>query len=54
MKVFVEIPLRPTREYIDDFDECTIPNVGDRFDAEHIVKEKAVEGNVCILRLKRG
>lgn len=54
MKVVVEIPLRHTREYIDDFDEGTIPNVGDRFDGEYIVKEKTVEGNICILRLKRG
>lgn len=40
MKVIVSIPLKPDREYLDDFDEETIPNVGDRFNENYVVSEK--------------
>ena len=49
MKVVVNIPLRVTREYLNDFDEQTIPNVGDDFDEKYYVKDKNVNKNVCIL-----
>ncbi len=51
MKVVVNIPLRATREYLNDFDEQTIPNVGDDFDEKYYVKDKNVNKNVCILDL---
>ena len=53
MKVIVNVPLRTTREYLDDFIEGTIPNVGDRFDDKHVVTEKQIdrEKDVCTLDL---
>lgn len=51
MKVVVNIPLRVTREYLNDFDEQTIPNVGDDFDEKYYVKDKNVNKNICILDL---
>lgn len=48
MKVVINIPLRATREYLNDFDEQTIPNVGDDFDEKYYVKDKNVNKNVCI------
>lgn len=51
MKIVVNIPLRATREYLNDFDEQTIPNVGDDFDEKYYVKDKNVNKNVCILDL---
>lgn len=51
MKVVENIPLRATREYLNDFDEQTIPNVGDDFDEKYYVKDKNVNKNVCILDL---
>lgn len=53
MKVLVNIPFYASREYIDDFDEKTIPNVGDRFDGSYIVANKTIDGDTCILDLKR-
>lgn len=53
MKVVVDIPLKPTRVYEDDFDEVTIPNVGDDFDDTYVVKSKTINGNVCTLDLER-
>lgn len=53
MKVIVNVPLRPTREYIDDFDEATIPNIGDDFDDMYVVENRTIDGNVCTLDLKR-
>lgn len=52
MKVVVNIPLRATREYLNDFDEQTIPNVGDDFDEKYYVKNKKVNKNVCTLDLE--
>lgn len=53
MKVIVNVPLRATREYLDDFIEGTIPNVDDRFDDKHVVTEKQIdrEKDVCTLDL---
>lgn len=51
MKVKVNIPLQATREYTDDFDEATIPNVGDSFDDLFIVDKKVINGNTCVLDL---
>jgi hypothetical protein len=53
MKVVVNIPLKATRVYEDDFDEATIPNVGDDFDDMYVVKNKTIDGNICTLDLKR-
>lgn len=53
MKVVINVPLRPTREYIDDFDEATIPNIGDELYDTYIVKSKTINGNVCTLDLER-
>lgn len=53
MKVIVNVPLHATREYLDDFIEETIPNVGDMFDDMYIIKRKTIKENVCTLDLKR-
>ena len=53
MKVVVNVPLKPTRVYEDDFDEATIPNVDDDFDDMYVVKNKTIDGNICTLDLKR-
>lgn len=53
MKVLVNIPFYASREYVDDFDEETIPNVGERFDGSYIVENKTIDGDTCILDLKR-
>ena len=53
MKVVVNIPLKPTRVYKDDFDEKTIPNVGDNFDDMYVVVGKTIDGNVCTLDVQR-
>ena len=53
MKVVVNVPLKPTRVYEDDFDEATIPNVDDDFDDMYVVENKTIDGNICTLDLKR-
>ena len=57
MKVIVNIPLHATREYLDDFDETSIPNVGDDFGELYgrlyVVNEKTIDKNVCTLDLIR-
>lgn len=53
MKVVVNIPLYASREYVDDFDEKTIPNIDERFDGSYIVANKTIDGDICILDLKR-
>ena len=53
MKVLVNVPFYASREYVDDFDEKTIPNIGERFDSTYIVTNKIIEDDVCILDLKR-
>lgn len=39
MKLFIEFPLHPTREYSGDYNPETIPNVGDKFEDKYIVKK---------------
>ena len=53
MKVIVNVPLKPTMEYTDDFIEETIPNVGDEFNNIYIVKRKAISEDICTLDLER-
>ena len=53
MTVVVNVPFHATRAYIDEFDEETIPNVGDDFDDMYAVEKKTINGNVCTLYLKR-
>ena len=53
MKVIVNIPLYASRVYVGDWDEKSIPDVGERFDGSYIVAKKTVDGDTCILDLKR-
>lgn len=53
MKVKMNIALQATREYLDDFDESTIPNVGDTIENTYIVERKAIEGNLCVLDVRK-
>lgn len=53
MKVIVNIPLQATRIYEDDFEENTIPNIGEQFDDKYIVVNKTVIDQTCILDLGR-
>ena len=53
MKVIVNIPLKPTREYTSDFIEETIPNVGEEFDDVYTVVGKTIDGDVCTLDVQR-
>ena len=57
MKVKVNIPLHFSREYLDDFDPNTIPDVGDYFSEiyghEYIVENKIIIDNECILDIRR-
>ena len=53
MKVLVNIPFYASRVYVDDFDEKSIPNVGERFDGTYIVAKKTINGDICVLDLKR-
>ena len=53
MKVKVNIPLRGTREYYGDYDEATIPNIGDDFGDMYVVVDKTIDGNVCTLDVQR-
>ena len=53
MKVVVNIPLKSTRVYKDDFDEATIPNIGDDFGDMYVVVDKTIDGNVCTLDVQR-
>lgn len=53
MKVIVNIPLYGAREYLEDFDEETIPNIGEMFDDKYVVVDKSVNRNVCVLDLSR-
>ena len=45
MKLIINVPLSYTREYLEDLDENTLPNVGDDF------RHKTIENNVCTLDL---
>lgn len=51
MKVVVEVPLQATREYLDDFIPETIPNVGDIYDEDYVVKKKTINGDICTLKV---
>lgn len=53
MKVKVNIPLRGTREYYGDYDEATIPDIGDDFDDMYTVTDKTIDENICILDVER-
>lgn len=53
MKVVVNIPLKPSREYIGDYEEASIPNVGDDFGDMYVVAEKTVDGDICTLDVQR-
>lgn len=53
MKVIVNIPLQPTREYTSNFIEETIPNVGDEFDDVYVVARKTIDGDICTLDVIR-
>ena len=53
MTVIVNIPFHATRAYIDEFDEETIPNVGDAFDDIYVVARKTINENVCTLDLQK-
>jgi hypothetical protein len=53
MKVKVNIPLRGTREYFGDYDEATIPNIGDDFGDVYVVTEKTIDGDICTLDVQR-
>lgn len=53
MTIVVNVPLYATRVYIDEFNEDTIPNVGDAFDDMYVVVRKIINGNVCTLDLKK-
>ena len=51
MKLWVNVPLGPSREYLYDFIEETIPDVGERFDDTYVVLRKTIEGDLCTLDL---
>ena len=53
MKIIVNIPLQATRVYEDDFEEDSIPNIGEQFDDNHIVVSKTIRDKTCILDVKR-
>lgn len=53
MKLIVHVPLSADREYFDDFDENTFPNVGDDFEEIYIVKKKEIKDGICELTLDR-
>jgi len=53
MKVRVNIPLKESIEYYDDFIEESIPDAGERFNDEYVVYSKAIDGNMCVLNLRR-
>ena len=53
MKVIVNIPLQATRVYDDDFEENSIPNIGEQFDANYVVVNKTIIDEKCVLDVKR-
>lgn len=53
MKLMVHVPLSYDREYLDDFDENTLPNIGDVFEDIYVVREKQIDDNLCELTLAR-
>lgn len=53
MKVIVNVPFKPTREYTSDFIEETIPNVGEEFDDVYVVTRKTIDGDICTLDVQR-
>ena len=53
MKVLVNIPLKHSRLYEYDYDEDTIPNIGDTFDDVYVVVNKTINGDICTLDVQR-
>lgn len=53
MKLIVHVPLSCNREYINDFDENTLPNIGDIYEDLFIVKKKEINGDVCKITVER-
>jgi hypothetical protein len=53
MKVVVNIPLQATRVYEDEFEENSIPNIGEQLDDNYIVVNKTIRDKTCILDVKR-
>lgn len=53
MKLIVHIPLSVDRIYFEDFDEDSIPNVGDDFDDRYFVYKKEINNNICELTLMK-
>lgn len=53
MRLIVHVPLSYDREYIDDFDENTLPNVGDIYEDLFVVKKKEINENLCELTVGR-
>ena len=51
MKLIINVPLSYSREYLEDLDENTLPNVGDDFEEKYYVKNKTIENDVCTLDL---
>lgn len=53
MKLIVHVPLSYDREYTEDFDENTLPNIGDIYEDLFIVDKKEINGDVCELTVNR-
>lgn len=51
MKLIVHVPLSCDREYFDNFDENTLPNVSDIFEEIYVVEKKEINNNICELTL---
>lgn len=51
MKLIINVPLSYTREYLEDLDENTLPNIGDDFEEKYYVRRKTIENDVCTLDL---
>ena len=52
MRLIVHTPSYD-REYLDDFDENTLPNIGDIFEEIYVVKKKEINNNTCELTFDR-
>lgn len=51
MKLIINVPLSYTREYLEDLDENTLPNIGNDFEEKYYVRRKTIENDVCTLDL---
>ena len=52
-KLIINVPLSYSREYLEDLDKNTFPNVGDDFEEKYYVRYKTIENDVCTLDLGR-